>query len=128
MRGRCRRQHHRESLGSRSRRRRPRLAKGSRLNGIGRIPPQPVTGYVAGADWKLDLDDLTGVFIRYLGREGRAPLHHITKDGVPALYQEFDSGLMALLEDLPCPVINRLRAAFPTAARHRRCWYVSVGC
>lgn len=71
-----------------------------------------LTGYIAGADWKLDLGELTGVFIRYLGLEGRAPLKDFALDAVSALYHEFDTGLMALLEDLPCPVINRLGGGF----------------
>ena len=70
------------------------------------------TGYVAVPDWKLDLDELTGVFIRYLGAEGRAPLNDFTQDAVSALYHEFDTGLMTLLEDLPCPVINRLGGGY----------------
>ena len=74
--------------------------------------PDGLTGYIAGAGWKLDLGELTGVFIRYLGLEGRAPLKDFASDAVSALYHEFDTGLMALLEDLPCPVINRLGGGF----------------
>jgi glutathione synthase/RimK-type ligase-like ATP-grasp enzyme len=66
------------------------------------------TGYIAGPDWKLDLDQLTGVFIRYLGPEGRVPPPDIAPDAVPAMYCEYDTGLMALLEDLPCAVVNRI--------------------
>lgn len=65
-------------------------------------------GSIATADWRLDLDELTGVFIRFLGPEGRLP-----SDGVdPALQSamdfERDSGLMAVVEDLPCVVVNRV--------------------
>jgi glutathione synthase/RimK-type ligase-like ATP-grasp enzyme len=66
------------------------------------------TGYIAGPDWKLDLDELTGVFIRYLGPEGRLPPPNIAPGDVPAIYAEYDTGLMVLLEDLPCAVVNRL--------------------
>jgi glutathione synthase/RimK-type ligase-like ATP-grasp enzyme len=65
-------------------------------------------GYIAGPDWKLDLDELTGVYVRYLGPEGRMPLPNIEPEAVPAMYFEYDTGLMALLEDLPCAVVNRL--------------------
>lgn len=65
-------------------------------------------GYIAGPDWKLELDELTGVFIRYLGPEGRLPLSNIEPKTVPAMYHEYDTGLMVLLEDLPCTVVNRL--------------------
>jgi glutathione synthase/RimK-type ligase-like ATP-grasp enzyme len=66
------------------------------------------SGYIAGPEWKLDLDELTGVYIRYLGQEGRAPPPNIAPGVVPAMYSEYDTGLMVLLEDLPCAVVNRL--------------------
>jgi len=31
------------------------------------------SGYIAGPGWRLDLDDVTGVFVRYLGLTGREP-------------------------------------------------------
>jgi glutathione synthase/RimK-type ligase-like ATP-grasp enzyme len=65
-------------------------------------------GYIAGPGWTLDLDDLTGVYIRYLGPEGRVPPPNIELGAVQAIYSEYDTGLMALLEDLPCAVVNRL--------------------
>lgn len=65
-------------------------------------------GYITGPDWQLDLGDLTGVFIRYLGLEGRRPLPNIAPKIVPSVYFEYDSGLTVLLEDLPCAVVNRL--------------------
>ncbi len=68
-------------------------------------------GYIAGPDWKLDLDELTGVYIRYLGPEGRVPPANIAPAVVPAMYSEYDTGLMALLEDLLCAVVNRLGGA-----------------
>ena len=67
-----------------------------------------LSGYLAGPDWKLDLDELTGVYVRYLGLEGRAPPPNIEPTAVPAIYFEDDTGLMALLEDLHCVVVNRL--------------------
>ena len=67
-----------------------------------------VSGYFAGPDWKLDLDELTGVYVRYLGLEGRAPPPNIEPTTAPAIYFEYDTGLMVLLEDLHCVVVNRL--------------------
>jgi glutathione synthase/RimK-type ligase-like ATP-grasp enzyme len=66
------------------------------------------SGYIASPDWKLDLDEITGVFIRYLGTEGRIPPSNIATEIVPSLYYEYDTGLMVLLEDLQCAVVNRL--------------------
>ena len=65
-------------------------------------------GYIAGPDWRLNLDELSGVFVRYLGPEGRTPPPNIDPAAVQAVYFEHDAGLMALLEDLPCTVVNRL--------------------
>jgi glutathione synthase/RimK-type ligase-like ATP-grasp enzyme len=66
------------------------------------------SGYVEGSDWRLDLDDLTGVYVRYLGPDGRMPPPDIPAASAAAMYFEYDTGLMTLLEDLPCPVINRV--------------------
>ena len=65
-------------------------------------------GYIAGPDWQVDLSDLTGVYVRFLGPEGRVPPPDIAPGAVPAMYSEYDTGLMVLLEDLPCAVVNRL--------------------
>lgn len=66
------------------------------------------SGYIAGPDWQLDLDEITGVYTRYLGPEGRVPPSDTAPEVVLAMYAEYDTGLMALLEDLPCAVVNRL--------------------
>ncbi len=64
-------------------------------------------GTIAGPDWVLDLDAITGVYVRFLGPEGRLPPQGDPEDAA-ALQFEADAGLMALLEDLPCPVVNRI--------------------
>lgn len=64
-------------------------------------------GTIAGPDWRLDLADISGVYVRFLGPEGRLPLN-ADVDTADALRAEADAGLMALLEDLPCPVVNRV--------------------
>lgn len=66
------------------------------------------TGWINGPDWSIDLDELTGVFVRYLGPEGRVPPADIAPDLVSTMYFEYDTGLMVLLEGLPCLVVNRL--------------------
>jgi glutathione synthase/RimK-type ligase-like ATP-grasp enzyme len=68
-------------------------------------------GYIAGSDWRLELDELTGVYARFLGPEGRTPPPGVAPADVPTMYFEYDSGLTALLEDLPCAVVNRLAGA-----------------
>ncbi len=74
-------------------------------------------GYIAGPDWKIDLDELTGVYVRYLGPEGREPPPNIEPGVVPAMYFEYDTGLMALLEDLSCAVVNRLDGGMSNSSK-----------
>ena len=45
--------------------------------------------------------------MRFLGPEGRMPPEG-DPEATAALQLEADAGLMALLEDLPCPVVNRI--------------------
>jgi glutathione synthase/RimK-type ligase-like ATP-grasp enzyme len=65
-------------------------------------------GSIAGPDWTVDLDELTGVYARFLGADGRLPPPNIAPVSAPAVHHEADTALMAMLEDLPCPVVNRL--------------------
>ena len=76
-----------------------------------------VQGYIESAGWKLDLDDVTGVYVRYLGSEGRNPPSDVAPALVPAMFFEYDSGLMALLEDLPCPVVNRVAGGMSNGSK-----------
>lgn len=64
-------------------------------------------GVIAGRDWSLDLADITGAYVRFLGPEGRLP-PTAAPEAEDVLRAEADAGLMALLEDLPCPVVNRV--------------------
>jgi glutathione synthase/RimK-type ligase-like ATP-grasp enzyme len=64
-------------------------------------------GTIAGPDWVLGIEEITGVYVRFLGPEGRLPPQGDPK-AAAALQFEADAGLMALLEDLPCPVVNRI--------------------
>lgn len=74
-------------------------------------------GYIEGADWKLDLDDITSVYVRYLGTDGRMPPSDVAPAWAPAMYFEYDSGLMALLEDLPCSVVNRVAGGMSNSSK-----------
>lgn len=65
-------------------------------------------GYIAGLDWRVDLEELSGVYVRYLGAEGRVPPVDLAEEFIPSIYAERDTGLAVVLEDLPCVVVNRL--------------------
>jgi RimK-like ATP-grasp domain len=64
-------------------------------------------GAITGPGWSLDLADITGVYVRFLGAEGRLPLANAAPESAELLRAEADAGLMALFEDLSCPVVNR---------------------
>jgi RimK-like ATP-grasp domain len=68
-------------------------------------------GFITGPDWKLDLDEVTGVYSRFLGPEGRAPHPDIAPEILPAIHFEHDTGLLTVLEDLPCVVVNRINSS-----------------
>lgn len=74
-------------------------------------------GFIRGPGWRLELDGLSGVYARYLGEEGREPPPGLEPVSVPAMYVEYDSGLMALFEDLRCPVVNRLAGGMSNSSK-----------
>ncbi len=65
-------------------------------------------GFIEGPDWKLDLDEISGVYARYLGLEGRTSPPGVPEISCAAVYHEYDTGLMTMLEDLPAVVVNRV--------------------
>ncbi len=65
-------------------------------------------GALRGPGWELDLAEITGAYVRFLGPEGRILTDDLPGSTATALRAEADAALMALLEDLPCPVVNRL--------------------
>jgi RimK-like ATP-grasp domain len=65
------------------------------------------TGTLVGPDWVLDIEAISGVYVRFLGPEGRRPPQGALEDAA-VLQLEADAGLLALLADLPCPVVNRI--------------------
>jgi glutathione synthase/RimK-type ligase-like ATP-grasp enzyme len=69
------------------------------------------TGYIASKDWQLDLEELSGVYVRYLGSEGRVAPPNLAPVFTSAFYAECDTALAMLLESLPCPVVNRMAGA-----------------
>jgi len=68
-------------------------------------------GTIAGPGWQLELDELTGVYARYLAAEGRVALPGVPPELLPGIHAEAEAGLVALFEDLPCTVVNRCRGS-----------------
>jgi len=75
------------------------------------------TGYTSCKDWRLDLEDLTGVYFRHVGSEERIKPPNVSPKFASALYAECDTELAMLLESLPCHVVNRIAGA---AANHSK--------
>jgi hypothetical protein len=65
-------------------------------------------GVIIESNWSLDLMDISGVFVRYIGMDGHAPFTLIPRGLEEASLIECQAGLVALLESLPCPVANRI--------------------
>ncbi len=65
-------------------------------------------GWISGPDWRLDVSEISGVYVRFLGPEDRPAPSDIDAEAAAALRSEADLALMALLEALPCPVVNRV--------------------
>jgi len=68
-------------------------------------------GWIEGPDWRVDLDDVTGIFVRYPGQEARVPPPGTAEQEAQLYHAEIDLGLAALLEDVSCTVINRANGA-----------------
>lgn len=67
-------------------------------------------GSIATERWRLDLDEITGVYARFLGPDDRPSQPGVDPDEARALRTEGDLSLMALVEDLACPVVNRVNS------------------
>jgi glutathione synthase/RimK-type ligase-like ATP-grasp enzyme len=65
-------------------------------------------GSIATDVWRLDLDEISGVYARFLGPDDRPGQPGIDPEDTKALRTECDLSLMALVEDLTCPVVNRV--------------------
>lgn len=74
-------------------------------------------GVITGPDWSLDLADISGVFVRYIGMEGHAPLKSIPPGLEEATLMECQAGLAAVLEDLPCHVANRMAGSLSNQSK-----------
>lgn len=73
-------------------------------------------GTIAGPDWVFDIDAITGVYVRFVGPEGRLPPQG-DPGAATALQFEADAGLVALLEDLPFPVVNRIGGGMSNSSK-----------
>jgi len=66
-----------------------------------------LAGSIKAPDWRMDLDDISGVFVRYVGTRNWPGARPVPDDLGTAADLEQQAGLMALWECLPCVVANR---------------------
>ena len=98
-----------------------------RLLDLGRFPEgfevawtwtgQEVTGFIRTDGWTLELNSVQGVFVRYLGLDGHAPFAHLPAGHENAALAEGQSGLVALLETITCPVANRASVSMSNCSK-----------
>ena len=73
-------------------------------------------GYIANSSWRLDLEELTSVFVRYSPEDERLSGRLLSKE--PAVVREqCDAAFVALLDCLRCPVVNRPRSTLATRSK-----------
>jgi glutathione synthase/RimK-type ligase-like ATP-grasp enzyme len=65
-------------------------------------------GMIYGQGWSLDLAAITGAFVRYIELDMYAADLTLLEGFEQAALDECQEGLAALLEDLSCPVANRI--------------------
>lgn len=68
--------------------------------------PYP-TGYIESNRWRLDLDEISGLFIRHPTSEQRAAREDLPEELAGSIHMECDTQLGLLVEYLPCVVANR---------------------
>lgn len=74
-------------------------------------------GTISGPNWQLGLSEITGVYSRYLGAEGRIAPAGVDPELGAGIHDEGDSGLLALFESLPCTVVNRCRGGMSNQSK-----------
>ena len=72
-------------------------------------------GYIGTADWKVDVNEISSVYVRYLGAEGRMARAEL--DNAEAMFAEHDTTLMAFFEDVRCLVVNRLAGGISNCSK-----------
>lgn len=66
-----------------------------------------LTGWIASTEWRIDFDELAGVYVRHLSPALRTTRNPDRPTISQALHTENDLALESVLVDLPCPVVNR---------------------
>ena len=73
-------------------------------------------GYFSGPDWRLDVDDLTGVYFRPL-QPPAVSLPGVSAAVTQALQAQRLAALGAVVDTLPCPVVNPVIAGMSNSSK-----------
>ena len=73
-------------------------------------------GYFSGPDWRLGVDDLTGVYFRPL-QAPAANLPGLPAAAAQALQAQRMAALSAVIDALPCPVVNPVIAGMSNSSK-----------
>ncbi len=83
-------------------------------------------GYIAADDWRLGLEEISAVYVRWLDESGRLP----PPDGpqlAAAIHTEADAALALLLEQLPALVVNRQRGGWSNQSKPYQAQMIAAG-
>ncbi len=64
-------------------------------------------GRLQGPSWTLDLEEISGAFVRFLGAEARVQPQGLPDAQAHQVQHEADAALALLMDHLACPVMNR---------------------
>lgn len=70
-----------------------------------------IAGYVEGPSGRVDLEDVTGIYARYVHHRGGPPREGCSEREQEIITAEFQATLMYLFDAMPCAVVNRVKAS-----------------
>jgi glutathione synthase/RimK-type ligase-like ATP-grasp enzyme len=70
-----------------------------------------VHGHIDTPEGRIDLADITGVYVRYVDYRGEPQRTDLTAPEKEVVKAEYQLSLMDLYDCLPCPVVNRARSS-----------------
>jgi glutathione synthase/RimK-type ligase-like ATP-grasp enzyme len=70
-----------------------------------------IAGYIEGPDSRIDLNDITGIYARYVQHRGAPKREGFGEREEEIITAEYQASLMHLFDAMPCVVVNRVKAS-----------------
>jgi glutathione synthase/RimK-type ligase-like ATP-grasp enzyme len=70
-----------------------------------------VSGYIEGPNVRINLDDITGIYARYVNYRGGEKKSDVNPREGEMITAEYQGMLMSLFDAMPCVVVNRVKAS-----------------